>query len=817
MSGDSNNENTTTTNPLIGSGVSADVTKRVDGLIEKNDLKSLYVAERKFGANYEKDSSRYWYNETDWQKSKDSEATRVVKAEKNFDEVQKGRLLKLYQNQVDTLGSLHDVVQSGLDGKIVEAFKERNGAHRRVDSQRDLTEKVQKQFKGEGPSLVDKMVENYDLSQNRLSRKDYDAAISQNALGTDLGLRSNASGPRDSELRWMRDNTNRFADQKRACNTNFESVLTKGETIGNVTYNETDTLKANNGWRGRLKSVVEGTGYSLLDFVNRAANGSGERFKDFSSGGRSTSMGDTNHEALGKWGAYRDMKEKEKSLANSYSSNLGFISKNSLHQLEAIRDSVQQSLQTTTDPLERAALQKYFDDIGRNIKALEAALEKEKKGERGVESQLADLGDKTDRKMQDAMDDKNARLKWNILCLLMMASPFAQGLAVIGPLFDYLNFLGDIMGPVFLNEDGFAAGFAEALENFPIFGDLLKAIQFSDGIEIVLNETPLLNAFTGEGGMIDGLTRNGIFTGIAETINFEVLSLPLAIGAAGYFTVTNVNATIGEDTTNTKPSIKSIKDKHKEGLKEILEEAVRKSDKVDEKFIYKHHEDVTKHNREFFKRIAIAELLDGAMETNSENGKLDKLLGLFDGITGFDELTEQSDKVKMIEDKLAGKEFLEWNEFKEDDQSPFMKVATVLANELSKQEDVSSDKLFDKVKAKNNDEAFKVADNAFAIHYFYKEVKDLDIPESKLLDMIEHNNAKDFDEVKKIKGELDKTIAHSRAKNDMDNGKRSFAEPTMPTKPTAQDLEEKPGRSPSPTSGHRSLGSTRASGRGGAE
>ena len=741
-----------------------EIDRRVDRLIETHNLRDLYRAERKFPDTYQEDHRKHWFDEKEWAEKKEAEEIRSNRAGEEFDEVYQIRLKELYKNEYKETGSFDSLTQSGLDSRVVKAFKENSDAQKRLASQKELIGKIEKQFTGKGPSLVDKMMDNQRFLEKRMPPRDSDTLNSHYALGRDIDAGMSTNNPRTSERRWMDDNLTRFRSQERLCKANLESVLNDGTSLDGVSYNEKNTIQSNIGKAGTAKSMTKSAASSALDFANNVFNSGGDRSENSYKGGKSYS-----EEKLANWGAYRNLKKKEQKLANSYSGSLGFVNKRSLSELEAIKKSVYESAQGSISPEEIYYLDKYQKELDNTIESLKQVLAKEQEE---LDNKTQQLDESTNVKMQDALDDKHARLKWNILCMILMASPFAQGLMVAGPLFDYLSFLGDILDPIFMNEDGFAAGFAQALENFPIFGDLLRLMKFSDGVEWMFNEVPVVNAFTGQDGLIDGLTRNDIFTGVAETINFEYLSLAGMAGGAAYLVGSNVNAVYGDKTTNTKDSLKLIKKDHMDQLKKIFDNAADKSSGVDENQSLEYNKKITKLNRDYFKKSAIAQILEDSIDNSVASGKIDDLLRIFDGIDIFGQgiLTTQ-DKLDQFRDHLKT------NVFSENPESDFVKRATILANEIVKDSDVGFDHVSNKI-AGGEDE-FRKADNAFSMHYYSREMKSLDIPADKLWDMAKSNDLKDFNKVRNMMEEMDNTISERRTDVDKRNGASFFPNKTI--------------------------------------
>ncbi|MBL6664368.1 MAG: hypothetical protein ISQ34_00825 [Rickettsiales bacterium] len=736
----------TTSSPKVSLDYHKMAQERVEQIIKEHNLAELYFLGEK-EKDDEKEKKRL---EENWEK---------------FNRECKGRLLSLYQEKFKELGvdqnTTEDglsylMTQDGLDERVVDAFRARKRSNSRLDKQAELFKQVDEMMKGNGPSLIDKMLHDR-VKDLRVGSREFDAAVSNAALGRDSVLTANANAPRYAEQRLIKRNLERLRDEKEVCQLNFNAVLENGNNLGGGSYEELDLARQNLTFSSAVSNAAMSGANSLFNEFRNIVSGPKEHH------------GSSDKQQLSNWGRYRELEEKERILANSFSGSINFISEDSLNKLDAILEKVHSQIKAleATNPrtpqnnLWLYDLKQYVEQVEKSKKDLKNVMESQKKS---VGNEIDKLKGKTDADMQEALDDKNARLKWNLLCMLLMASPFAQGLVFAGPLFDYLNFLGDILGPVFLHEDGFAAGFAYALENFPIFGEFIKLIRFSDGVELFFNEVPLLNAITGQGGVIDGLTRNEIFTGIVGAINFEYLSLAGMIGGAAYFATTNFNARFGDDTTNTKKSIKQIREKHLESLKNILSNAAKDSKATDEEHAFKYNKMVVGSNRNYFKQSLVAQILEKSLD-DPIGGDLNAVLDIFKGEVNLDGLSTKEEKIDKVLSYFDGNA-----------DSEFFKKAMVFSDEMLKCSSASDDyhqrydHIAKMVASKDFSQYCSIAKNNFAMRYYESEMNSLPyVPVGRLREMSKLNEAGNFSEAERVGGELGETIALERSRIDRDN------------------------------------------------
>ena len=302
-----------------------DIENRVDELINNHQLKSKYIASREFASSYEKDNRRHWFSKDEWNKKLEQEKKRANTAAQNFDVVRQ-RLVDLYKNKYEELGSFENITQSGLDGRIVEAFEERQNSRLRASKQRELVSQFDKQLEGKGPSMSDRMIANRELINNRLNPQGY---MSKVALGGEAPLRVDNDRPRSFEKDWMIKNLHRFNRDEKICDKNFDSVLKDGMGLDYAIENEEERIRKNASITSTLQNAVGGAGKSALNFINKVFNGGKGRYNDDDRGGRTYSAGDIDRQDLTDWSAYRDLKKKEQELANSYAGRLGFINNKS--------------------------------------------------------------------------------------------------------------------------------------------------------------------------------------------------------------------------------------------------------------------------------------------------------------------------------------------------------------------------------------------------------------------------------------------------------------------------------------------------------
>lgn len=173
-------------------------------------------------------------------------------------------------------------------------------------------------------------------------------------------------------------------------------------------------------------------------------------------------------------------------------------------------------LQFSPHPEEVALYHRMKDLIQNQIEAAE------KQGYSDVmklEQSLNALNDETLEELQKFTDAEGEDFKWQLLCALAIVAPFAPGVAVVGPLFSYLDIASQIFGPILTDGGGFAEGFVSIMTN-PAFGpasEFVKLIKLDEGALILLEETPILSEITGSDGLITALTRNEIVTGFMQT------------------------------------------------------------------------------------------------------------------------------------------------------------------------------------------------------------------------------------------------------------------------------------------------------------
>lgn len=327
---------------------------------------------------------------------------------------------------------------------------------------------------------------------------------------------------------------------------------------------------------------------------------------------------------------FQEANKKVNKLFAGYGSDISFSNPKYLENLKSLRQAISSNaLNSNLSLADKNYLEQLIQMIDTNIDIAE-------KQNLSREHEFNDNFDKREEKfkneIQDIVDDKNDALKWNLLCMFVMASPFGQALPVVGVLFSYLDILGHIVGPIFVGDGGFSQGFAQALTDERVFGPFAKLnelIRLDDGVELFFDKTPIIQEFFGKEGMIDTLTRNGVFDVFMSEFS-PVLTSSLAYvavgGVYGYYRGLDYhNREYGPDTSNSKKSAKSVKDSYLKDIEDLLK-SQKRATKDDTKSLSQEIEkEFFNLNKKYYRENALIEDLVELINNKNADPKIIKI------------------------------------------------------------------------------------------------------------------------------------------------------------------------------------------------
>lgn len=731
--------------------------QRLEKLLEEHNLQELFIVENKLEED-DKSMSQF-YSKEQLEQKKELEAKRVKRQEEEFENV-KTRLSSLFETKFqekEKLGSVPTAEEeTKLDENIFRAFEQRRKAIEDERKEVDLSSRLTNLFDPSSTNRVSKS----------LVKKAKDAPYgqfhwSQAYEPGNFDSLNNVNLPRSYEMAQERRKHDRAVTKRKVCEDNFEHVLDSGEEtqkfLDQAAGKEYDFKPLSQAKNAMFDTILSTTSSMLREGARYGGYifGDPQKLRD-----KQPDPTDLNR----IW-AYRDAKNKAFNKIKNYVDFVGQVKSNMVGDMKSRLQEIEERLaQNDLDVNERSYLNalkaKLSEDITKVEKEMDGVLD-------NLDKSVGEQNDKLDLAMQKNVNAQHEQLKWHLLCMFLMASPFAQGLMVVGPLFDYIDILGEILGPIFTHPDGFASGFAQALENFPILGDLMRLCRISDGFEFLLNEIPVVNSILGDNGVMTGLTRNDIFLNAVDSFNFDILSLPIAIGALFYSGSKVISDTIADDTSNSKySSTMKLRKDFIDSVEKIIKSSAGSFDKDSEKLQFGTGKLIFDETKEYFKKSIIANAIEDLLK--NPGGNLDKLLNFF-GEAKIDgkKLSEHMDSGSDISKLFANEKFV--NGLYGDGE--FAKKAAILADKHCSA-NIDYDVL-EGLQGSNLDNEAKRSNNNHAIRFFDQQCRQLGVSDFQSLSrMADLNQFGEFEKVSEIEKEIAQELSNQKVRNILNSGKK---------------------------------------------
>ena len=387
---------------------------------------------------------------------------------------------------------------------------------------------------------------------------------------------------------------------------------------------------------------------------------------------------------------FQEAEKKTNKLFAQYGSDINFVNPKYVDNLKSSKQTISDNLSDhNLSTAEKNYLSQLIKVIDQNIDLAEKrSSEREKYFQDGnpdkKEVGMEGLEEKFKEDIQNIVDSKNDALKWNLPSMFVMASPFRQAVPVVGALFQYMDVLGHIMGPIFTGDGGFSQGFASVLTDQRVFGPLAKLnelIRLDDGVELFFDKTPIIQEFFGKEGVIDALTRNGIFD-VMMTEFSPVLSSSLAYMAVGgiygaYRGTDYINREYGEDTKNSEKSAKTIKDAYIKDVEAILKKHAELSKDDVKSFAKEREKEFFNLNKKYYREGAI---IDGLVDLINDKNADPRIIKIFDDLQ-FGGKDSKKNLKDIVKNNQISKEDLEELYYGSDDSvksEAILRVAILL-------------------------------------------------------------------------------------------------------------------------------------------
>lgn len=533
----------------------------IESLINNSKLKEKYVAKPSYDYGEwlkpEVKQNNFYQNIIKNRESLHNDA------EEKFENV-KQKLIELYQNNPET-------DWGNLDKITTDVFEKRQQAFNSVDIYSERADYLNE--------LLEKRTKGTIRNTNTASKKMRDI---RNGIIPERTLVG-------QDVENLKENMRVSLERVKLNEKNLQNFLETGKTLDNPALADEQYLRRGLMANKIAENLGERTG-NIANAIFSAPKAGAYNFKNAMLSVMSKIGTDYEHKKANRLNydllevsenaRFQEANKKVNKLFAGYGSDISFSNPKYLENLKFLRQAISSnSLNSNLSLADKNYLEQLIQMIDSNISLVE-------KQNLSRENEFNDNFDKREERfkndIQDIVDDKNDALKWNLLCMLVMSSPFGQALPVVGVLFSYLDILGHIVGPIFLGDGGFSQGFAQALTDERVFGPFAKLnelIRLDDGAELFFDKMPIIQEFFGKEGMIDTLTRNGIFD--AFMVEFSpVLTSSLAYlavgGAYGYYRgLDYTNREYGVDTSNSKQSAKSVKDSYLKDIEDLLKSQKR--------------------------------------------------------------------------------------------------------------------------------------------------------------------------------------------------------------------------------------------------
>lgn len=217
-------------------------------------------------------------------------------------------------------------------------------------------------------------------------------------------------------------------------------------------------------------------------------------------------------------------------------------------------------LQASSDPLDIASFEaiktQLIDEITKDQAEYKKRIDKFEK----------DLGDAHGAMLDDAQkytDNASSMAVSRLISLGMILTPLGA-FSIAGQVFNYLEPLANIFGPIFEANKSLGEGFGDAItsKEFGFLGQLMDKMQMDKAVEIVFDKTPILSQFT---EVINYATDSQIAQGLMAEAAPLIGSPLLLIGIAGSYTLNRSPEELKHFKNKSDVQIK-----HKEALENMF-------------------------------------------------------------------------------------------------------------------------------------------------------------------------------------------------------------------------------------------------------
>lgn len=263
----------------------------------------------------------------------------------------------------------------------------------------------------------------------------------------------------------------RTLDEIKVNSQRLENFLETG--IGNpLTEAEKKKLNVRNQSLHRLSNVVESVGDLVHQTVNWAGKGIIHKSK----------AADDDR--------YRNYLQKRSALLAQMAWSMGNNSRDGAAHTRVLK-AINDVLQGSDDVMDQAIFAKMQTIITNEIKAEDAATKEELED---FNKKMQSLNKKMLDGLQGQVNTEDEMWKYRVLQVFLLVTPLGA-FSVAGQLFNYLDPLIELIGPIFDAHTSLSEGIASMTSSKVLgpFGKIAEFVRLDEGIEIVLDKTPILS------------------------------------------------------------------------------------------------------------------------------------------------------------------------------------------------------------------------------------------------------------------------------------------------------------------------------------
>ncbi len=159
-----------------------------------------------------------------------------------------------------------------------------------------------------------------------------------------------------------------------------------------------------------------------------------------------------------------------------------------------ILERMASSLKSSQDPLEIASCDSLCQMIQAQIdtenKEYKEAIDK-------LDKEVSDLTKEMMGKVQADIDKSDEQWKYRAMSMFLIFTPLGA-FSIAGQVFNYLDPLVEIFGPIFEANKSLGEGFADAItsKQFGFLGQMMDKMEIDKAVETIIDKTPILSNFT---------------------------------------------------------------------------------------------------------------------------------------------------------------------------------------------------------------------------------------------------------------------------------------------------------------------------------